>query len=355
MDRKTYKSKPQHLVTDPRTGEIKTIVHPSDTNIGSAALPANLNVFGVTTVISQSAQYLSASTIQVKTLIDASGSNYLDNTAFGLRLTLSSSAAIPIVDIASGSTLYLTPHVSGRASVYNGTQWVGFDTNEISKTLSGLTVNKNYDVFLFLNGNTPALELSSAWTNDQTRAQALTRKDGVLVKSSDLTRRYVGTIRAVGTNAVADSVTKRLVWNFYNRARRTLKVTESTNSWSYNGTSFRAANNSSANSFEIVTGDNECVRAQVYQMVQGTSGFGATVGIGVDSTTTNSAQTYGGATVGTVNNYTITMCFYNNYPGVGYHRLTWLELSGGGGNTTWYGNVGQDAYFAFGMTGEILA
>lgn len=46
MDRKTYKSKPQHLVTDPRTGEIKTIVHPSDTNIGTATIPANLKAFG---------------------------------------------------------------------------------------------------------------------------------------------------------------------------------------------------------------------------------------------------------------------------------------------------------------------
>jgi hypothetical protein len=356
MDRRTYKSKPQHLVTDPRTGEIKTIVHSSDTNIGSATIPANLTVYGSTSVISQSAQYLSASTIQVKTLVDASGSNYLDNTIFGLRLSLSSSAPIPIVDIASGSTLYLTPYTSGRTSVYNGTQWVGFNTNEISKNLSGLTVDKNYDVFLYLNGSTPAIELSTAWTNDQTRSQALTRQDGVLVKSVDLTRRYVGTVRTVATSAVADSRLKRFVWNFYNRIRRPMRIVEGTSQWTYTGTSFRAANNNVTNSFELVTGDNELVKAQVYALFQNTNNaFGDSVGIGVDSTLVNSADLYGaGSTVvSAVSTYSTSQAFYQNYPGVGYHRFTWLEITGGG-STTWYGNIGNSTFFAFGMTGEVL-
>lgn len=46
MDRRTYKSKPQHLVTDPRTGEITKIIHSSDTDIGNANIGANLRVFG---------------------------------------------------------------------------------------------------------------------------------------------------------------------------------------------------------------------------------------------------------------------------------------------------------------------
>ncbi len=46
MDRRTYKSKPQHLVVDPRTGEIKRIIFPSDVDIGSQIIPANLRVFG---------------------------------------------------------------------------------------------------------------------------------------------------------------------------------------------------------------------------------------------------------------------------------------------------------------------
>ncbi len=46
MDRRNYKSKPQHLVTDPRSREIKRIVHPSDTDIGSPLINADLRVFG---------------------------------------------------------------------------------------------------------------------------------------------------------------------------------------------------------------------------------------------------------------------------------------------------------------------
>lgn len=351
MDRRAYKSKPQHLVTDPRTGEIKTIIHPSDTNVGTAAIPANLTVFGATSVVSQSAQYLSASTVQVATLVDASGSMYLDNTVFGLRLSLSSSAAIPIVDIASGSTLYLTPYTSGRASVYNGRQWVGFNSSEISRALSGLTVDKNYDVFLYLNGNTPAIELSSAWSNDQNRSQALTRQDGILVKSADRTRRYVGTIRTVSTSHAADSKAKRFVWNYYNRVPRPLNVTESTDSWTYSGTSYRVANGVAANSFEFVAGDDVNLRAIVNTVATAAStGWGCSVGIGIDSTSVNSAGLYGSLTNASL--YFPCSAEYNDFPGVGYHRVSWLEISGGI-TITWYGDVGFPAYNRYGLLGVI--
>jgi hypothetical protein len=46
MDRKDYKKKPQHLVIDARSGEIKRIVHSSDTDIGSPLINADLRVFG---------------------------------------------------------------------------------------------------------------------------------------------------------------------------------------------------------------------------------------------------------------------------------------------------------------------
>jgi len=352
MDRKTYKSKPQHFVTDSRTGEIKTIIHPSDTSIGTASIPANLNVYGTTTVVSQSAQYVSSSVVQVETLIDPSGSVYLDNTVFGLRLSLSSSAAIPIVDIASGSTLYLTPYTSGRASVYNGRQWVAFNTNELSKTITGLTVDKNYDVFLYLNGNTPALELSNAWTNDQNRSQALARQDGVLVKSADRTRRYVGTIRTVSTAHAADSKTKRFVWNYYNRVQRPMNVTEATDSWSYSGTSYRVANGVAANSFEFVAGDDVNLFARVNTLATaGTTGWGCSVGIGIDSTSVNSAGVYGTITNAAL--YIPCLAEYNDFPGAGYHRVSWLEISGGIA-ITFYGDVGNLTYFKFGLAGTIF-
>ncbi len=46
MNRKTYKSKPQHLVVDPKTGEIIKIIHSADTEIGNNQIAQNLKVFG---------------------------------------------------------------------------------------------------------------------------------------------------------------------------------------------------------------------------------------------------------------------------------------------------------------------
>lgn len=336
MDRRTYKSKPQHLVTDPRTGEIKTIIHPSDTTIGTAKLPANLTVYG---------------DLAVRSVVDPSGS-FLDNTAFGLRLSLSSSCAVAPADIASGSTLYLTPYTSGRTSVYNGSQWVPFSTNEISKTLSNLTTNSNYDVFLYLDNGTPTLELSNAWTNNQTRSQALTRQNGVLVKSADVTRRYVGTIRTVSTSTTADTKSRRFVWNFYNQVTRPMNVTEATNTWTYSGITYRVANGQTANSFEFVTGDNVCLHATVNTIATAaSSGWGCSVGIGIDSTTTNSADLYGSWTNASM--YFPCIAEYRNFPGQGYHRVSWLEISGGI-SITFYGDGGDPTFFRFGLLGSIL-
>jgi len=353
MDRRTYKSKPQHLVADPRTGEIKTIVHPSDTNIGTSSIPANLTVFGTPTVVSQSAAYVSSSVVQAATLIDASGSMYLDNTAFGLRLTLSSSNGAPAVDIASGSTLFLTPYTSGRASVYNGRQWVGFTTAEISKVLTNLlTVDKNYDVFLFLNGNTPALELSNAWTNNTTRSQALTRLDGVLVKSADVTRRYVGTIRSVSNSHVADSISKRFVWNMYNRVLRLLNVKDTTSSWLGAAAAWRQTRGVATNCFEYVAGDAVMLEVFAQLMSEGSGGGAAcSTGVGIDSTTSPATTSIYGKTTETagVGSDGATTS-YRGTPDAGYHKINWLEY--GPNTVSFFGQPGD--YAQSGMVGSLL-
>jgi hypothetical protein len=61
----------------------------------------------------------------------------------------------------------------------------------------------------------------------------------------------------------------------------------------------------------------------------------ASVGIGVDSTTVNSASLTGQNALAVSNNLTV-VAFYKGYPGIGRHALVWLEQSAaGGGITTW--------------------
>jgi hypothetical protein len=128
------------------------------------------------------------------------------------------------------------------------------------------------------------IELSSAWTNDTTRATAITTQDGVWVKSGDPTRRLIGTIRATGTTTTEDSATKRLVANLYNRESRSLYLLEQT-SHTY-GTNTVRGWNGGTQQVEWVCPMSSwqlCVPA-AFRVVGGASGQRAQTGFGVDST-----------------------------------------------------------------------
>ena len=79
----------------------------------------------------------------------------------------------------------------------------------------GLTASRVYDVFGYLNSGTLALELL-IWTDATNRATALAYQDGVLIKSGNATRRYLGTIYINSTGGqTEDTEIQRFVWNYY--------------------------------------------------------------------------------------------------------------------------------------------
>ena len=308
MDRRTYKSKPQHLITDPRTGEIKRIVQSADTDLGTTAQPSNLVVHG--------------------TAENGNGVSFVDQTSFGLRLSLSASVPVPNSSIPTGSVLYLAPYTSQRTALLRNSKWENVEVTSASLALSGLTSNKNYDVFLYLNAQRiPAIELSSAWTSDTVRADAITRLDGVYVKSLDNTRRFVGTIRATGTTSTSDSTNKRFVWNYYNRVPRSFFATDSTASWTYGATStWRQANTNPGNQVEIVVGDTSAVEATVSTIISNTQASHTRVGIGLDTTTANSAQVSVGYVdvAGAINS---SFAHYRTMVTSGKHSIVWIEFT----------------------------
>lgn len=276
----------------------------------------------------------------------------------GHRLTLTSGTPIPTSDVSSATTIFLTPFIHNFIHLWDGTRWRFLETSEISLALGTLTSGKNYDVFAYYTGSAVALELSAAWTNDTTRADALARRNGVLVKSSNQTRRYVGTIRTISTTQTASSGGKRFVWNYYNRVPLKLLRQESANSWSYSGTSYRAANNSTANSVEFITGDSSWLDLTVATYNTATAtGWGASIGLGFDSTTANNARIYGGITsyesFSGLGLFNYVRAEYRDYPSVGYHIVYWTEISGGI-TVTFYGTVGNTTFFQFGILGSIV-
>lgn len=262
----------------------------------------------------------------------------------GLRLTATSGDPIPISDVSSSTFIYLTPHLSNRISLIYGGVWQGFDTEQVTLSLGTLTADKNYDVFAYWSGSAVVLELSTAWTNDTTRASALVRQNGVYVKGLDstgLTRRYVGTIRTISTTQIADTTSKRFIWNYYNQIPRPLSVIDTTASWSYaspNGV-WRQARASTTNQVELVCGvpvHTEFSAMSHAIVSSGTGGFSP--GIGIDSTTVNSSQIRGAWAQITSVNINDALAFYRGYVTAGRHYIAWLETGQSTLTYTFYGN-----------------
>jgi len=268
------------------------------------------------------------------------------------RLSVVSGTPVPTTDQVGAGTLYLTSLSGKRVALYDGSAWKMRETAEVSLALASLTSGKNYDLFAYWTGSAVALELSAAWTNDTTRADAVTRQDGVWCKSGALTRRLVGTIRTTGTSTTEDSAAKRFVWNASNRVRRMLRRDgESTQSWSYSSTTVRQANANSANQVEAVFGLAEdpveitAASSVAYVSNQVTD---ILAGVGVDSTTVNSAQI-------TPPMYSDSgwvyakSGYYMAIPSIGYHYYAWLEACAHGspvGTYTFYGRISHATWTA---------
>jgi len=273
--------------------------------------------------------------------------NYYVN---GGRLTTESGVPVSTSDRTSQSTIYWTPYQHKAIGLYTGTSWVVRSCAETSLALSGLTSGKNYDVFMYDNSGTCALELSAAWTNDTTRADALTAQDGVQVKSGATTRRLLGTIRTTGTTTTEDSNAKRFVANVDNRVRRSLAAeTEGTDSWSYSTATWRQANANSANQLMYVVSTNdEAVHAHARSACYSASNVSWAAGIGVNSTSTNSASTWG---TNIWNFFSSVEAEWDGQASAGYNFLAWLELGATG--CTFYGDAGVTA-LQYGINGWVI-
>jgi hypothetical protein len=94
------------------------------------------------------------------------------------------------------------------------------------------------------------------WTNDSTRFAALALQDGIYVRASDPTKRYLGTIRGTSvTGQCEDSAAKRFVWNYYNQVPRVMECNNAT-PHTYNGAWRKWNNADTGNLMEFVCGIN---------------------------------------------------------------------------------------------------
>jgi hypothetical protein len=255
------------------------------------------------------------------------------------RLTLSTGIPVTTTNVTGAIVIYFTPYKGNQIALYSGSMWETLTFTELSISVPA-TTNTIYDVFCYNNAGTPTLELTP-WTNDTTRSVGVVLQNGVYVKNGIATRRYLGSFRTTAVSGqTEDSLTKRYLWNYYNRVIRPMKAIETTNSWTYSVAVYRQANGSVANQIDMVIGVSEDAVYAVLnsQLTNSTfTGRAVSIGIGLDSTTVDSSSIRVGLQV-SLSNYGDLMAFYESLIAAGRHTLVWLEKGAGIDTQTWIGD-----------------
>lgn len=257
----------------------------------------------------------------------------------GGRLSLATGDPLPTTDQTAKTTVYYTPYVHSFINLYTGSDWsrilIG-SSGEKSVAVPSTTVTP-FDVFGYLSAGDLALETVS-WTNDTTRATGLTRQDGFLVKSGDVTRLYLGTGRTTSVSGQCeDSLTKRFLMNQYNRKERVLTKSLSGSGYTYSTNTVRQTNADAANKVEMVCGRADCwlyVQSTQY-LISSAAETASAAGVQLDDTTTR-----GGLAVqfslGLAGAGVLVGSAIRAYATLGYHAAYAVENGAGTGTQTWF-------------------
>ena len=242
------------------------------------------------------------------------------------RLTLTTATPVTSTDVTAAGTIYYSPYKGNTLCVFGTAGWREFAFAELSLALTATSGN-NYDVWVYDNSGTLTLE-TLIWTNDTTRATALTTQDGYYVKTGATTRFYLGTFRASGANTTEDSKAKRFVWNAYNRVTRPMAVIEATNTWGYSTATWRQANASTANQLDLVVGlAEQALEVSLRVTASGDANDTPGIAIGEDSTTTPLAgSAFTTVLVPATNARVFLTAKAVVQPAVGRHFYAWLEI-----------------------------
>lgn len=212
----------------------------------------------------------------------------------GYRIS-NNSTGIPTDSTASAVTL--AAFTGNRISLTNsagGASWVPCTpASNPTVSLSGLSAGVPADVFAVFGSTTSVtLELAN-WTNATTRATALQVFNGVVCKSGDARRRYVGTIvpdsATTFTHRSAGSDSTKAVcgiWNQDNRIRSAITWHPTFTTWSPGAaTTWEPLGGGAGPHIEMVAGQGiDSFRAEAIAAVS-TGADSAALAIGLDSTT----------------------------------------------------------------------
>jgi hypothetical protein len=264
---------------------------------------------------------------------------------FGHRLTVVSGNPVP--DWGTSSTnLYFTQYQSDALWLNCGASDGDWQLKTFSELTCPLSIFNSvagvYDIFLkYVSGT--ATFTAVAWNSGTgQRNSGVIGFNGfgipVLIANAENRSRHLGTVYYNGTK-LTDTSVDRLVCNPYNPVDRYFEYTPPGNlSWNHDISTWEYANNSSDSSVVLLVAPvatsimtTVCAEALslVRLMTDELEGMGA-VGIGIDSTTTNSAtikHAYGIPTLAYSDQYGVAHASLNTTLSMGIHKLNWIEFA----------------------------
>lgn len=281
------------------------------------------------------------------------GSAPSSGTACDGRLTLTSNTPVTSGDVTAATSVYFCPYKGNKVPHSDGSNVYHNTFSQITISLSGKTANTNQDIFVY-DSNADGIDDTGElvqWTNNTTRATSVIYSLGVPVKNGAVTRTFVGTVRITGTTGQCeDSKANRYVWNNFNRVPRTLSSINTATSYTYSTKTWRQFNNGTGSiQLNLVNGLSEdaIITSATAFFSTSNAGRAGYVGIGINSTSTNSAQLTGSNTL----NQSTPQSIRADYSGtlsVGLNNIYPLEAGNGSITTTWYG-TGNDSFASPGI------
>lgn len=309
------------------------------------------------------------------------------------RLSLTSGVAITTTDVTGATTIFYVCAPLNQVPYYTGSA-DAIDTItscNMSLTLesSGTGVENSanvFDVWWWHNSGSPVVCVATngsggGWASDTggsntARGTGYSQIDlttrAYYTNKNALTHCYNGTTdygsisanRATflgsfytngGAGLAEDSAQNRVLSNAYNQQPRPLLRAESATSWSYSTSSYQQANANAANQVTVLSGlSGVAVSLSITEtMLNSTATYrSGHVGIGLDSTSVNSATHSGTITANNLGAFS-TFGFFTGFPGIGFHKLVWLEEGAGSDTQTWFGTDGVSGTYKNGLDGTV--
>ncbi len=186
-------------------------------------------------------------------------SNMIDSLVPGGRLTPSTGVPYQTTYQFNVTRVYYTPFVHNVIRLRDGNTWKAIEFTETFFDLGTRPSNTVFDVFAYLSAGTIAFELVQ-WASVATRSIALSYLDGVLVKSDDNSRLYLGTVG----NPTLTTTDSSHIYNHYNKMPFVYRSSIDSTAHTYTTTSFRNWNGGTGLPLAITLGQPEVVTSQAY-------------------------------------------------------------------------------------------